>query len=262
MTQNRSRSLGLKDLFFPDMTGWGLEFELELCGGTRCQIFQHIFIASPSLIFLRGINKQYQQPLRGHEAHLNSSDNYFLKFVLWFFQVRGGARKGSESYFWIWGTCGSEGKTRRREEEEDFQLTTFFLRACFEGKSIWLHCWIADTSQVHIIKMIKMFILKVLLCCFYSNSYKLLFFNMCVITDMLKYGNDCLVFLEEVSSIGASKHLEMKWNFSGIFNKEEVTISQEHDKQLFCFFYFKGEEMKNEVREIIAAMTWWQKLNV
>lgn len=82
MTQNRSWYLSLKDLFFLDMTGWGLE--LELCSGMCCQIFQHFFIASLSLIFLRGINKQHQQPLCGHEAHLNSSDNYFSEFSLRF----------------------------------------------------------------------------------------------------------------------------------------------------------------------------------
>lgn len=131
MTQNWSWYLSFQDLFFPDMTGW--EFELELCLGMCCQIFQHVFTASLSFIFLRGINKQQQRPLCGHEAHLNSFDNYFSEFSLRFFS-RGLALERAAHF--TSGLrrplCQTERKTRRRGGERFSTQCLVFFRLAFE----------------------------------------------------------------------------------------------------------------------------------
>lgn len=130
MTQNRSWYLSLKDLFFPDMTGWGLE--LELCSGMCCQIFQDVFIASRSLIFLKGINKQRQQPLCGHEAHLNSFDNYFSEFSLRFISREPALERAAHLISGLWrAQCQREKErgreTRRSGRREIFNSIPSFL---------------------------------------------------------------------------------------------------------------------------------------
>lgn len=124
MTQNRSWYLSLKDLFFPDMTGWGLE--LELCGGMCCQIFQHVFIASLSLIFLRGINKQHQRPLCGHEAHQNTFDNYFSEFSLQFISWESALERAARLISGLGRPPCQRERVRETGRGKYFQLNIFF----------------------------------------------------------------------------------------------------------------------------------------
>lgn len=129
MTQNRSWYLSFQDLFFPDMTGWG--FELELCSGMCYQVFQHVFIASLSLIFLRGINKQQQRPLCGHEAHLNSFDNYFSEFSLRFFSWELALERAAHPTSGLRRPPCQREKDKEKGRRKIFNSIPYFLQTCF-----------------------------------------------------------------------------------------------------------------------------------